>query len=118
MQHTEDASVDRSLDKAKGCGKSASLPEWLPKAVFDHLLLPYVINQIGVGTDMWDLESGSKLLDITQDGLDMVIAQEDLGVDGFKLNTSSRLYGFVSLKPYILWHHMQLMSHQIQQKVC
>jgi hypothetical protein len=67
------------LDKPKGCGKSVLLPEWLPEDVFDNLLLPYVMDLVGVDLHMWDLKSDSKLLIIAQASLDLVIKKEDLG---------------------------------------
>jgi hypothetical protein len=77
--------------------QSVSLPEWLSEHVFMNSLLPFVIDMIGIDTNIWDLDADGKLLSIAQDALDEVIALEDLGVEGCRLSAGDRFYQHVCL---------------------
>jgi hypothetical protein len=79
-------------DAGMGRGKTVLLPVWLPQHVYDLLLLPYIIGEIGIDSNIWDLESDSRLLAISQEGLHKVIVSEDLGIEAFELKSMDSFY--------------------------
>jgi hypothetical protein len=79
-------------DAGAGRGKNVVLPVWLPRLVYNLLLLPYIIGKIGIGSNIWDLELDGRLLAIAQEGLNKVIHSKDLGIEAFELKSVDSLY--------------------------